>query len=176
MLCSCTERSKIEDTYTKSAILQKGIEATTNQQVALWSENELKVLEGPNWVNANAKIKLQNGAKILILNVGDEYAKVLTLIGIEGYIVKELLNPLTKQYSDSAKYFEPRKLRRINTWVDGMDVNQVNIWDNMSSRNRVVESLLKNTKVAVIKESGEYVKLATVNGNEGWCMKGFIKK
>jgi len=59
--------------------------------------------------------------------------------------------------------------------MDGIDVRTVKIWDSMTSRERIIEALPNNTKVAILEENDEYVKVATVNGKEGWCMKGFIK-
>jgi len=156
--------------------LQAGLEATTNQKAALWSEKELKILEGPNWANAKAGSQLKLGARVYVTEIGDEYATVLTLIGQEGYIVKKLLNPISKSMSDSTKYYEKKKIGRINTFVDGMDVGTVKIWAHMTSRDRLVDQLQKDEKVAILQEEGEYIKVATINGTEGWCMKGFIKK
>ena len=108
--------------------------------------------------------------------MGDEYAEVMTVIGQDGYIVKELLNPISSNAPDSTKYFKKKKIVRINTFVDGMDVGTVKLWNKMTSRDRMVDQLGKGEIVAILQEQGEYVKLATINGTEGWCMKEFIKK
>lgn len=164
--------TKVEEKLTLSA----GLEAKTNQKAALWTEKELKVLEGPDWANAKASSQLKSGAVVYVSDVGDEYAKVMTIIGQEGYIVKDLLAPISKNAPDSTKYFEKKKIARINTFVDGMDVGTVKLWSDMTSRDRMVDQLGKGEKVAILQEQGEYVKLVTINGTEGWCMKGFIKK
>lgn len=166
-------------TETKAEVklsLGAGLEAKTNQKAALWTEKELKVLKGPDWANAKASSHLKSGAVVFVSNVGDEYAKVMTVIGQEGYIVKDLLDPISKNKPDSTKYFEKKEIARINTFVDGMDVGTVKLWGDMTSRDRMVDQLSKGEKVAILQEQGEYVKLATINGTEGWCMKGFIKK
>jgi SH3-like domain-containing protein len=162
---------KAEDRLSLTA----GVEAKTNQKAALWTDKELKILEGPNWANAKAGSQLKSGAVVYVTNVGDEYAKVITLIGQGGYIVKELLDPISKIGSDSVKYFNKNKIVRINTFVDGIDVGTVKLWENMNSRDRMVEQLKKDEKVAILQEKGEYVKVVTINGTAGWCMKGFIK-
>jgi len=73
-------------------------------------------------------------------------------------------------------YFQQKRFARINTHVDCIDVGKVKLWDSMSSRDRIVEQLVNNEKVVILKEEGEYVMIATINGKEGWCMRGFIKK
>jgi len=171
-----SNQSDIDTKVEEILSLNAGLEAKTNQKAALWSEKELKILEGPDWANAIASSQLESGAIVYVMNVGDEYAKVMTIIGQEGYIVKELIDPISKNESDSTKYFKKKKMARINTFVDGMDVGTVNLWDNMTSRDRIVAQLSKDEKVAILQEEGEYVKLVTINGSEGWCMKGFIKK
>ena len=171
-----TDQSVTDTKVEEKLSLRAGLEAKTNQKAALWTEKELKVLEGPDWVNAKASSQLKSSAVVYVTNVGNEYAKVMTLIGLEGYIVKELLDPISKNAPDSTKYFGKKKITRINTFVDGMDVRTVNLWSDMTSRDRMVDQLVKNEKVAILQEQGEYVKLATINGTEGWCMKGFINK
>lgn len=164
--------TKVEEKLSLSA----GLEAKTNQKSALWTEKELKILEGPGSANAKATNQLKPGVVVYVTNVGDKYAKVMTIIGQDGYIVKDLLNPISNNTPDSTKYFEKKKIVRINTFVDGMDVGTVKLWSDMASRDRMVDQLDKDEKVAILEEQGEYVKLATINGTEGWCMKGFIKK
>lgn len=156
--------------------LSAGLEAKTNQKAGLWTQKELKVLEGTNGTNVEAGSQLKPGTVVFISNVGDEYSKVMTIIGQEGYIFNELLDPHINNTPDSARYFEKKKIARINTFVDGMDVGTVKLWSDMTSRDRMVDQLSKGEKVAILQEQGDYVKLVTINGTEGWCMKGFIKK
>lgn len=182
LACNNTnDQSNVDQPTTEVKVVEKrsltaGLEAKTKREAALWSEKELKVLEGENWENAEASIKLKSGAVVYVIEVGDEYAKVMTLIGQDGYVIKKILYPISKASLDSTKYFEKKKIAHINTFVDGMDVGTVNLWRDMTSRNNMVDQLIKGDKVAIIEEQGEYVKLATINGKVGWCMNGFIKK
>jgi hypothetical protein len=181
---SCTD-SKDNNNFVQSGTstiveeelsLSAGHEAKTIQKAALWTEKELKVLEGPDWANAKAESQLKTGAVVYVSNVGIKYAKVMTIIGQEGYIFKDLLEPISKNAADSTIYFEKKEIARINTFVDGIDVGTVQLWSDMTARDIMVDQLNNGEKVAILQVEGEYVKLATINGTEGWCMKGFIKK
>ena len=156
--------------------IQSGIEARVTRQAALWPEDQLKILEGQDWAKAKTSFKLKPGAVVYVTDIGNEYVKVMTLIRYEGFIVKELLVPVSIIHYDSTKYFQKKRIGRINTFVDGFDVRTVKLWDNKTSRDIFVEQLINDEKVAILKEEGEYVKVATINGKEGWCMRGFIKK
>lgn len=66
------------------------------------------------------------------------------------------------------------KVAYITSIVDGTDIMEVNLWDHRTNRTTVITTCRNDEKVTVLSDDGEYVKLQTANGKEGWCMKGFI--
>lgn len=170
-------KSNTESSYQVKNLntLKPGIEAISREKLALWSQKQLKLLNGPNWAKAIPIKKLSSGAIVFILEVGDEYAKVRTAIKVEGWVVKNFLLPLSKNTPDSSKYFGPKKYGYIRTFVDGFDIGSVKLWPSKTSRNMIVDRCYKGDKVVILNREDEYVKIRTINCKEGWCMKGFIK-
>lgn len=159
----------------KPLALEAGKEARTRKQAALWTDSELKVLEGPDWPNAVARTKLNRGVTVYVMDIGAEYARVKTILGSEGHIVKDLLSPVRWAQRDSTEYFKKKQIGRINTYVDGMDVRKVNLWAQRDTKDRVVTSTVNNERVGLVEKSGMYVKVMTENGKVGWCLKDFVR-
>jgi hypothetical protein len=72
-------------------------------------------------------------------------------------------------------YFGKKQFGKINTFVDGMDVKIVNLWDDMEKRNVITDKCHNEDKVVILSKRDDYVLLRTVSGKEGWCMKDFLK-
>jgi hypothetical protein len=156
--------------------LENGVLARTTQETALWSKKELKVLEGPNWANAKASRKLVKGAVIFCASIDSSYTQVKALNSEVGFIATELLEAIYTSKRDSIKYTSEKRAGKIITYVDGMDVGTVKLWSSATSRDKMVDQLVKGEKVVILEEQEPYVKLGTINGIEGWCMKGFVKE
>lgn len=157
------------------AILSVGQEATTKESVALWSEQQFKILKNPYWTDAKPITKLIGGVTVFITELDDdEFAKVKTRMGTEGFIVKESLQPANQNKVDSTLYFSKKKYSRINTYVDGMDVQQVNLWNTYNSNRQLRGKVFKGDKVIILEESADHYKVLAMNGTQGWCMKEYV--
>jgi hypothetical protein len=156
--------------------LEDGVLARTIDNAALWSEKELKVLNGPNWANAKASRKVIKGAVIYCTSVDSSYTQVKALNSEVGFIDTELLEAIYTSKRDSIKYTSEKRAGKIITYVDGMDVGTVKLWSSATSKDKMVDQLVKGEKVVILAEEDPYVKLGTIDGIEGWCMKGFVKE
>lgn len=162
------------ETVIKSDTIKSGVEAILTEDVGFWDKKQLAILKSSEWENAKTNQILHKGSKIFVMDVDSDFIKVMTPINIEGFIVKTHLI-FHSSSPDSLLYFSKKTTKRINSHVDGTDVQIVNLWDDKEKRTNIVEKMYNNNPVALIESQDGYVKLMTINGIEGWCMKGFLK-
>ena len=62
----------------------------------------------------------------------------------------------------------------INTYVDGVDVRIVNLWDDKTSRTSIITRCIKGQEVHVLEQQDSYVLLKTKDGLQGWCLIDFV--
>ena len=65
--------------------------------------------------------------------------------------------------------------------IDGMEGGQltcptVNVWNNYTSRDRVVARVSHGTRVEFVRRSGNAVLIKTPNGAQGWVTDYFIRE
>ncbi len=156
--------------------IRDGVEAIVIDDIAFWNKKQLAILKSKNWNKAQTPVILKKGTKVFVLDSQNDtaFTKVMTLINIDGYIASEYLkfNSLTP---DSSIYFTNRNIKYLRSSVDGIDIKDVNLWDNKTERNNVVGKIYINIPFAVLKNEDEYVKIMNISGDTGWCMKGFLK-
>lgn len=63
----------------------------------------------------------------------------------------------------------------INTFVDGTDLKEVNLWNHMTKRTNIVTVCQDDDLVTVLKIHGVYARVRAQDGKIGWCMTGFQK-
>src|SRR4030042_1019764 len=76
--------------------------------------------------------------------------------------------------TQESTYTEINKEGTINTFVDGMEIGKVNVWESNLNKNKIVTVCQKNDKVMVLLSDGTYYKIKTASGQEGWVMHGFV--
>ena len=175
MACSPSSESK-EPSEEKPQVVEEGREAKTRVKAALWSSSELEMLNSQDNSDLKASTYLSRDVTVYVLNLGEKYAKVITLYGTEGYIGIRRLSPVEQSYRDSTDYLGAKEMGKINTYVDGMDVGKVNLWKNWHVKDKVVTSVGKGEKVAILREQDRYLQVATITGDAGWCLKDFVKR
>ncbi|MBN2350092.1 MAG: SH3 domain-containing protein [Bacteroidales bacterium] len=75
----------------------------------------------------------------------------------------------------NSNYTEINKEGIINTFVDGSDIEKVNIWESNKNKDIIITFCLKGESVTVLLSDEYYYKIRTASGQEGWVMKGFVK-
>lgn len=62
----------------------------------------------------------------------------------------------------------------ITTYVDNTDVKEVNLWSHKTKRDKIIAVCQDDDLVTVLQVDGDYSKVRTSDGKEGWCMSGFL--
>lgn len=178
--CNNTKNREINkaDQDIEANVIVKGSEAIIKEDIAFWNKKQIAVLNSRNWEKSKTNIILKAGTKIFVLEpktmIDTTFTKVITPINIEGYISTSALK-FSSLTPDSTSYFTRRNIKELKKYVEGEIVTSVNLWDHMTERNRIISQIYPNVPFALLEEKGEYAKIMTIDGNVGWCMKGWLK-
>jgi len=55
-------------------------------------------------------------------------------------------------------------------------IDPINVWDNYETRRKIVDKVMHNEKVSMIKREGDGILIRTDRGREGWVTYFFIKE
>lgn len=99
--------------------------------------------------------------------------KIVFFIFLAGLILLVFLNYYN---SSTAENNNVLYYGSINTFVDGYDVIEVNLWSDISAQRKLLGSLKNRESVKVISEIEDYYFVESVANKElrGYCKKGFV--
>jgi len=164
--------SKVAEIKTETPKVDE--EAISLRPTGIYSESDARKYGEELMTKAEPIVSLKSEAIVYVLEIDSNFVTAITLTGIKGCVLKSHLKGKNPSSWNKEKFLTHKKIQKINTKVDGVDVQVVNLWESKSTRERIVDKLTSNDAVAVLQVQGEYVQLGTVNGKIGWCMRGFV--
>jgi outer membrane murein-binding lipoprotein Lpp len=165
ILFGCVSRSEYDTLSEQNKILQEKV-SSLETELEGYRNNPVKLLqEAENAFKEGKLVDMEEVQSKLIKYhpQSDARKKVDQLI--------DRYNKIQAQKEAS----KPKEYAVVTTIADGYDSKRVNLWDDPTDRKKIVDFCTNNERVEVVYRMSGCVKLKKKNGNEGWCLEGWLK-
>lgn len=99
----------------------------------------------------------------------------ITVLLVVIIIIISNVNKIQNESLSADLTFQPYR-GRVNTYIEGVDVGQVNLWSSDGENRYLFGTCNDNDTVVVLGETETHYKVRNIKQEEGYCRKEFINK